>query len=219
MNEQEQWESVKRWLRENATFLLVGIVLGLGVVFGWRYWQEHQDQQALNASNEYGQIIDALGSGDNAKALTTLTALEKAYPQSPYVDQGRLVLARAHIDKREYGPASELLALVAESKTDPVMALVARVRLAKTQTADGKADAALTTLQAVEPGAFKAQFDEARGDALLAKGDRGGALAAYQAARSTGLAAAIDTEILDLKIADLATGAPDAPATPAADAG
>ncbi len=61
---------------------------------------------------------------------------------------------------------------------------------------------ALKTLDAVDPGAFAARYAEVRGDALLAKGDRAGALQAYQAARSGG--DTVDNTLLDLKIDDLA---------------
>ena len=37
-NEQEQWERVKRWIRENGPWLVAGVVLGLGALAGWRWW-------------------------------------------------------------------------------------------------------------------------------------------------------------------------------------
>ena len=53
------------------------------------------------------------------------------------------------------------------------------------------------------PGAFAARFGVLRGDALLAKGDRDGALKAYREARESG-ADTVDAELLDLKINELA---------------
>ena len=85
--------------------------------------------------------------------------------------------------------------------------MIARLRLARVLSAQGKHDEALTTLKVEEAGDFAPRFADARGDVLLAKGDRDGALREYQAARASasdktkeGL---VDIDLLDLKIRDL----------------
>ncbi len=60
----------------------------------------------------------------------------------------------------------------------------------------------MKTLDEVNPGAFAARFAQARGDILMSKGDRDGALKAYQAARDGG--DTVDGGLLDLKIDELA---------------
>jgi predicted negative regulator of RcsB-dependent stress response len=62
---------------------------------------------------------------------------------------------------------------------DPAMALDAAER-----DLQNRLDDALATLNAVQPGAFAGRYAEVRGDALLAKGDRNGALKAYREAQS-----------------------------------
>ena len=81
--------------------------------------------------------------------------------------------------------------------------MIARLRLARVQLSEKKPDDALKTLNAVDPGAFAARYSQARGDALLAKGDRDGALKEYRAARSKA-DDTLDTGLLDLKIDELA---------------
>ena len=61
--------------------------------------------------------------------------------------------------------------------------LIARLRLARVQAAQGKYDDALATLKVEEPGEFAPRLADTRGDVLLAKGDRDGALREYLAAR------------------------------------
>jgi predicted negative regulator of RcsB-dependent stress response len=60
-------------------------------------------------------------------------------------------------------------------------------------------------------GEFAPRIADTRGDVLLAKGDRAGALKEYLAARTSEDNGRIDFELLDLKIRDLG-GTP--PATP-----
>ena len=69
-----------------------------------------------------------------------------------------------------------------------------------------QADAALATLAAGDAGAFAGRFAEVRGDALLAKGDRAGALKAYreaQAAQAALASGASGDDLLTLKINEL----------------
>jgi predicted negative regulator of RcsB-dependent stress response len=106
-----------------------------------------------------------------------------------------------------------------ETTKDKQLALVARLRLARVQLAQGKPDDAIKTLDAVDPGAFKARYQEARGDALFAKGDKAGALKEYQAARDAALGQSVDPQSLELKIDDLLADNTTAAAPPAASNG
>ena len=39
LNEHEQSEQVRNWLRGNAVGLIGGVALGLAVIAGWNWWQ------------------------------------------------------------------------------------------------------------------------------------------------------------------------------------
>ena len=67
---------------------------------------------------------------------------------------------------------------------DDELKLVVRLRIARLQIEQNRIDEALATLNAVQPGAFAGRYAEVRGDALLAKGDRNGALKAYREAQA-----------------------------------
>jgi predicted negative regulator of RcsB-dependent stress response len=95
-----------------------------------------------------------------------------------------------------------------ETAPNDEMRLVARIRLARVQAAQSKYDEALATLKVEEPGEFDTRIADARGDVLLAKGDRAGALREYLAARSGENKGRIDVELLDLKIRDLGGSPP-----------
>ncbi|MEO3142796.1 tetratricopeptide repeat protein, partial [Escherichia coli] len=41
-NENDQVEAVKRFFAENGKALAVGVILGVGALIGWRYWNSHQ---------------------------------------------------------------------------------------------------------------------------------------------------------------------------------
>jgi predicted negative regulator of RcsB-dependent stress response len=114
-----------------------------------------------------------------------------------------------YVDEGALDKAATELAGVAEHSSDQDLALIARLRLARVQIAQGKPDAALATLGGVPPGAFAGRFHEVRGDADYAKGDKAAALAEYRSAQAAGDG---DSALLRLKIADLAADAPAAAA-------
>jgi predicted negative regulator of RcsB-dependent stress response len=209
MNEQEQWDTVKRWVRENGLWVVAGVAIGVLGLGGWRMWEARVERLAHEASTRYEQVLEAFVRNDRTRALTLIDELRRDYPDSPYADQGELAAARAHVESREFDRAAERLEGVMNGSKDPELRLIARGRLARVRIAQGQYDAALAVLEAAEPGAFAARFAEIRGDALHARGDRAGALAAYRAARETATEGAVDRTLLDLKIAEL-----DAPTAP-----
>jgi predicted negative regulator of RcsB-dependent stress response len=218
MTESEQWEEFKRWLRENWMWMLGGVVLGVVALAGWRLWQERAERLAVEASARYEQALEALVRDDRTRALTLFDELRRDHDTSPYADQGDLTAARLHVEAREYDKAVERLARVATTSSDAELQLVARGRLARVYLEQGKPDAALAEVDPQQAGEFAARFEEIRGDALLAKGDRAGALAAYRAARDSAGEGVIDRGLLDLKIASLEpvpTGDAPAAAAPA----
>lgn len=218
-NEQEQWERVKQWARENVLWVLAGIAIGAGALYGWRWWTERIETRAITASVRYGEALDAFGRSDQTRALTIIDELRRDYADSPYADQGDLAAARAFVDTNELDKAKERLTRVMNGSQDQQLRSVARFRLARVLLAQGKHDESLAAFPA-DVGAFKARFQELRGDILLAKGDRAGALREYLGAKGLETApdadVTLDLEGLDLKIGDLRADGIAAAATPAA---
>jgi predicted negative regulator of RcsB-dependent stress response len=206
LSEREQWEWLKSQVRENAPAVAIAVVLAVAAIFGWRLLQSHLDARRLDAAGKYLQMVKALDVGDRSEALVRLGELERDHAGSPYTDQAKLLAARVYVDQGALDKAAAELAAVAERSRDRDLALIARLRLARVQIAEGKAENALATLAAPRPGAFAGRYHEVRGDAYYAKGDKAAALAEYRQAQSAG--EGTDATLLGLKIADLAAQAP-----------
>ena len=210
LSEKEQWEWVKSQVRENGPVVVLAIGVAAAGVFGWRWWQSHLDAARLEAGARYSQLVQQWERGDRSQGLVLLGGLERDHPGSPYTDQARLLAARMYVEGAELDKAAGELTTVMQQSKDPDLALVARLRLARVQIAQGKPDGAIATLNAVKPGSFTARFAETRGDAYFAKGDRAAALNEYRSAQAANLGS--DAALLGLKIADLTTDTPPAPA-------
>jgi predicted negative regulator of RcsB-dependent stress response len=209
-SEEEQWESLKRWLRENVPFILGLVAVGLIVIFGWRWWQGHSDEEALEANVAYDQILLTLDSGKVEEGLAQLETLRKEHPKSGYVSAGDLAAAKVYVMANDLDKAVQRLERVMKESRDEQLRPIAQLRLARVLTAQGQYDKALSTLGAPPTGPHQSAFHEARGDVLFAKGDRAAALAEYEAAKNALPEAHAGVngvgELLDLKINDLRAG-------------
>jgi predicted negative regulator of RcsB-dependent stress response len=214
LSEKEQWEWLRDQVRQNAPTVIAAIAVSAAALFGWRWWQAHQDAERVAASGKYTQIITALDHGDRTQAFTLMGELEREHASSPYADQARLLAARLYVDSNELDKANAELTAVMQHSGDQELALVGRLRLARVQIAQGKPADAQATLNGANPGAFAGPYHEARGDAYFASGDKATALTEYRSAQAANLGG--DAALLNLKIADLAANAPAAPSPTAA---
>lgn len=233
LSEEEQWERMKAWLRNSGPSVLVLTALILLGWFGWKWWQDHLRQQALAASATYQQMLANFDEGKPSEAFALLERLRSEHPKSPYVSAGDLIAANVYVGSNELDKAIESLQRVVSSARDEELRPVARLRLARVQSAKAEYDTALATLGTADMGPYESARLEVRGDVLFAKGDRAGALKEYQAARKLlrpeQLGEGSVGELLDLKIGDLggtpagaspeAVEAPDSAPAPAPAAG
>ncbi len=203
LNEKEQWERLLGNLREQAPWMLAGVAVVVAAFGGWHLWQARAERRALEAAGLYQQALSAFTRNDLAGGIKIADRVVQEFSGSGYSDQANLAAARVQAETQQLDQAAARLSQVLRTTRDPALALVARLRLARVQLAQGKPDDAIKTLDAVPAGAFSARFAEVRGDALLAKGDREGALKQYREARASG-ADTVDPELLDLKINELA---------------
>jgi predicted negative regulator of RcsB-dependent stress response len=214
LSEKEQWEAVKTWFRENGLWIIAGVAVGAAGIGGYQWWNAHVDKVNGEASGKYEQMITDLGRKDESGALALLGELERDYSSTPYVDQARLAFARVYVESDRLDKAASALEAISQHSKDKQLALLARLRLARVQISQQKPDAALATLNGVDPGSFAAQFHEVRGDADLAKGDKGGALSEYRLARTMDTGGG-GNSLLDLKISDLVADAAPLPSAAA----
>ncbi len=169
LTDEQQAERVKKWLSEYGAALLLGLLLGLGVLFGWNQWQKYQAQQTSNASETYEQLIEALRSQQPERAVELEGELAGDFSGSPYLDQARFLLARSYLDRNEGEKSADYLErIIAEPSSSP-MERIARLRLARVRLHQENYADALAVLNDIdENSAFGPQFHEIRGDIYAA---------------------------------------------------
>ena len=179
--DQETIEQIKRWWKENSLAIIVGLVLGLGAVLGWRFWDGHKERTAIQASDIYHSLqVAAVRQPDLAKAQAELLIAD--YRRTPYAMLAHLELAALAVRDDDLERAAEHLETVMLNSRHAEQQALARLRLAQVSLAKQNPQRTLEILSADLPAGFASLADELRGDAHRLLGDLPAARAAYERA-------------------------------------
>lgn len=201
--DQEQIEDIKKWWKDNGTSVLTGIILGLGLLFGWQGWQQYQTSQAEFASNTYERAVSALEKGDKDTANKATDELLSKYSNSPYAALLALHLAKHDVEADKLEPAQMRLQWVIDNAKLPEFTHIARLRLVRIFIAQKQFDKAQDLLSFKDQGTFKGEYAELRGDIAMLQGNRDAARNAYtEALASKDISTGIHS-ILQLKLDEL----------------
>ncbi len=203
MTDDEQLENVKHWFAENGAWMVGGVVLGAALLFGYRYYDGHKNQQALNAAAKFSAMTTAMDKADRGKAKALAGELKLQFPSTPYADQADLMMARLAVDSGELANAVVPLTRVMNESHDDELRNIARLRLARVLIDQKKPDEAINLLAAPKSGAFGARMHEGRGDAYYAKNDKVDAIKEYHGALADADSRGIERGLLELKLTDL----------------
>ncbi|USD33138.1 MULTISPECIES: YfgM family protein [Vibrio] len=197
--EEQQVEAIKDWWKENGKAVIFGAVIGLGGLFGWRYYQDSVTAAQEAASESYTKAVQELA----AKGIEGEAALQSfidANKETQYAVLAALQLAKAQV---EAGNLDEALAQLEWAKTatdDPALTSVIAFRLARLKAEQGEFDSAVSELATITDEGWVGRVAELKGDILLRKGDTEGAYAAYNEAQQADDA----SQTLQMKLDDLA---------------
>ncbi|HET7662515.1 MAG TPA: tetratricopeptide repeat protein [Rhodanobacteraceae bacterium] len=201
----EQGERVQEWLRQNGVAIVVGIVIGLALIFGYRQWNKHQANENIDAATQYQLIQNALDKGKTSEADTLTDSLLKNHADSAYAVFAVSLRAQRQLDAGKADKAVESLTwAVQHADTKPLKDL-SRLRLARADLAANKASEALNALKAMPAGAYAGLAAELRGDAQVKLGHADEAVNAYKAAMAAFDPTAPQQRILQMKIDNVAT--------------
>ena len=173
LNEHEQSERVRNWVRQNALGIFGGIAIGLAAIGGWQWWQGQQlkSQMALNERFDETVRLYSSGAVPDDKGKSALQALSSGNPTLGTL--AALQLARAQVDADRVEDA--IATLRGLGKVDPDLAPVVQERLARLLIDTGKAKEAL----ALVADDRNPTMLDVRGDAQFVLGDRAKAREAY----------------------------------------
>ena len=62
--DEETVELIREWLQQYGLTIIIGLILGLGAIGGYRYWQSSQEAQSANESTQLDTLLQALEKND-----------------------------------------------------------------------------------------------------------------------------------------------------------
>lgn len=197
--EEQQVEAIKDWWKENGKAVIIGAVVGLGGLFGWRYYQDSVVQASEAASQSYTTVMNAL-QVKGADAQADIQAFIDSNEVKEYSVLASLQLAKVQVDAKDLAAALEQLKWAQSNTKDAALSPLISYRIARIEAEMGNLDAANSELSKVTDSAWTGRIAELRGDIALRQGNKEAAYTAYTEAQQ----AADASPTLQMKLDDLA---------------
>ena len=199
--EEERLDAAKRWWKENGQSTIIGLVVGIAIVLGWNFWQDHKKEQAGQASALYGQLIQAVAADKKDSAEKLAERIQQQYPKTEYAAYSGLLLAKIKVQQGDPAKAKAILKGIAAG-SNKELSNIAKIRQVRLMLASGEYEQGLQLINDVDPAtssSFSGNYDELVGDLYVALDRLDQARTSYQKALENGYR----SPLLQLKIDDL----------------
>ena len=198
--DEETVELIREWLQQYGLTIIIGLVIGLGAIGGYRYWQNSQETQSANESTQLDTLLQALEKNDLQAAAAPYDALLKEGSDISALAALNMATAYQKADKKE--DAQTALKLAA-AIPDKLVAQSARWQQALFQVENGDNDTALQSLDALKDSAYAPQAAALQGVILEKQNKLPEALQAWQRSQelAPGPATAAEINALQARLA------------------
>lgn len=160
-SDQEQIDATKKWIKENALSAFLGLAIGLGGVYGWRYYKEDQESSRVEASFKFEEVKSA--------NLEKVMSFIKLNPGTIYSTNLAFKKSSELANLGQYDEARELLKKVMLEASNDVHQIIARINIAKIYLLEKNPKKAIELLKAnVDFKTLVAYKNLVLGDALFA---------------------------------------------------
>ena len=200
IEEEQEINQLKDWWKENGKTIIVAFILGVGGMFGWRYWQAHQAEQIAQASAQYDALIYSAQQDEQAKKAN-IEQFVQANSKTAYAVFALLDEAKKAAEKQDFAAAEVNLNQALTQSQDEVLTSIVALRLSAVQFQLGQLDNALTTLNQVKGESFDARKALLTGDIQVAKGDKVAAKNSFEQAQQSG--SQLEQQVAKMKLNNL----------------
>ena len=194
--EEEQVDKIKKWWNSNGKQIIAGAVIGLAGVFGWNYYNDYQDNQALNARTLY------LNYSSDSNNVGAYNKLIKEHPSSSYADQATLLMAKYLFDAGSYSLALDVIKPLISNQSS-IISSTAVLRVASIYLQLGQHNEALSTLNIESGEGFSGLIYNLTGDVYLDLGNSDEAKKYYLLAIENITENSNLTQLIQIKLDDL----------------
>jgi predicted negative regulator of RcsB-dependent stress response len=197
-------DALKDWWAQyrSAVYAAIGaIILAVGGVNVWRYYERNQNEQAAAL---FKSVQKVAGDSDAKKLSDAASALIERFPGTFHATEAALLAAKINFEARDFAAARLHLQWAAD-KGKAQFRPVAQLRLATVLLEEKKYDDALKVIQGVPDDGYVSLAADLKGDVLMAQGKKDEARVAYQLALDKAEARSPIRQFTQLKLDALGT--------------
>ncbi len=205
-SEKEQVEEMRAWWTENGRYVIGGVVIAVGLLFGFNQYESSKLAAQVEASVLFESLTVHVEDGDLDDAESVADDLATNYANTAYAAQSNLAMAKLYMDKNRDQDAADVLNKLLAMRGNQSLRQIGRLRLARILLYQDKAQEVVDLLADQDDEAFAALFAEVRGDAFAALGQIAAAVDEYRFALAD-TSQIVNRGIVQMKLLDL----PDAP--------
>jgi predicted negative regulator of RcsB-dependent stress response len=209
-SEKEQIEEMKAWWAENGRYVIAGVVIAVGLIFGFNQYKANKLTAQIEASELFETLAEYVFDGDLQEAESVADELANNYANTSYAAQSKLAMARLYMDNNQDQDAADKLNELLAMRGNGALKHVGRLRLARILLYQDKNQKVLELLADQDNEAFVALYAEVRGDAHAALGQIESANEAYQTAMAD-VTQTVNRGLVQMKMLDLPEVLPESP--------
>lgn len=179
-SEEQQVEAIKSWWKKNGNTLIIGAVVGLAGLWGWRFYNESVISNQEATSQAYSDMLLQFEAQEDEKDLESISAFAADNADNNYGVLASLLLAKEAVTQKNYELAkTQLVQLQSQNSYEPLNAVI-NLRLARIQAELGEYEQALATLALISEKRFLAKAYQVKGSVYLQQGEVNQARTAFQ---------------------------------------
>jgi len=210
-SEKEQLEEMRAWWTEYGRYVIAGVVIAVGLLFGFNQYQSSKLAAQVEASVLYESLTVHVSDGDLDNAESVANELASNYANTAYAAQSNLAMAKLYMDKNRDQDAADVLNELLLMRGNKALKQIGRLRLARILLYQDKPQEVVDLLADQDDAAFAGLFAEMRGDAFAALGQITAAGDAYRTALAD-TSQTVNRGIVQMKLVDLPEELAPAPA-------
>lgn len=199
---QEELDLLKTWWKTYGVSLTIGVLLGVAILFGYRYWTQQREVGRETASALYDQLLGELRA-NSSEARTSGEKLIGEFSYTPYAGMAALLLARQAYETGDKSLARRHLEWALAHAQDVATRHAARLRLARLLLDAGESQVVAALVEVKDIAGFEAEYHELSGDLAVAQSRRDAARTAYREALKHLAPGSPYVSIINMKLDDL----------------
>jgi predicted negative regulator of RcsB-dependent stress response len=198
--DKEQIEEIKKWWNDYGKAILVAIIVGLVIGFGWRYWSRYRKAEENSASYMYQAMLQATSKGQLEPAMAYAQQIQKNFGETVYATMASFMAARVAALDKKYSYASTQLSWVIQKSDNPAFKQIARIRDARLLLQMNEPQLAMKVISTVNDKHYQPLIENVKGEIYLAQHNKKAAEAAFEKAKSGYQGAGLQNPFLELRL-------------------